>query len=337
MIFKFKPMKRFWIKLTHYEYWPMWAFYLPLFPYFLYRGIVNGHLFHFTNVNHNLDTFRGLFFDSKKAIDRKIPQAYRPRELAIHPAQFKAEMLSGWAYPIIIKPDKGERGKGVLKVADSLSLDESIGLYDEDIIIQEFVDYPLEFGVFVALNPENLKYRILSITKKHYFEVTGDGHSTLEQLILATDRGVVFKNELFQVSGLKPEIIVPKGEHLTVHTQGNHCKGTRFENANYLINSANQKMFGQFLKGLDGFEYGRFDVKCKSESDLETFQNFKVIEFNGISAEATIVYDASVGYFKSLKIFKQHWKCLEEIARFNQSRGFKPLSFNAVLKRILKH
>ncbi|MCC6818045.1 MAG: hypothetical protein IT245_04030, partial [Bacteroidia bacterium] len=126
------------------------------------------------------------------------------------------------------------------------------------------------------------------------------------------------------------------GEKIVIHTQGNHSKGTRFENANHLINSANQRIFGQFLKGLDGFEYGRFDVKCKTIEDLETFENLNVIEFNGIAAEPTIIYDSRVGYIGALKIFKSHWKRLEDLSNFNKSRSYKSLSTSKIFKKILK-
>lgn len=330
-------MKRFWIKLTNYEYWPMWAFYLPLLPYFLYRGIVRGNVFHFTNVNHNLDAFRGLFFDSKKVIDDKIPQAYRPKSSIVDPGNYSQDDFKNWEAPLIIKPDKGERGRGVKFLWDKNNLTNTIKQYNENVLVQEYCDYPMEFGVFIALNPVNLKYEILSLTRKHYFEVEGDGKSSIRELVLESERGKVFFKELKEISRYDFNTVPLAGQRLVLHTQGNHCKGTRFENANHLINSAMTRIFSQFLKGLDGFEYGRFDVKCKSTEDLETFSNFKVIEFNGIAAEPTIVYDSSVGYLNSLKIFISHWKRLEKLSKFNKSRNYKPIHTGKLLRKILGH
>ncbi|HEY1047866.1 MAG TPA: hypothetical protein VGF79_15605, partial [Bacteroidia bacterium] len=80
-------MRRFFIKLMNYEYWPMWAFYLPLFFHFIYKGLKNRDLFFFTNVNRRLDDYGGLFFDSKQVIDKKIPIAYRAEHIFLKKGQ----------------------------------------------------------------------------------------------------------------------------------------------------------------------------------------------------------------------------------------------------------
>ena len=52
-----------------------------------------------------------------------------------------------------------------------------------DYLIQEFVDYPLEVSVFYYRFPGAAKGHITGFIKKECLSVTGDGTSTLLQLI----------------------------------------------------------------------------------------------------------------------------------------------------------
>lgn len=327
-------MKRLIIKVFNYEYWPMWAFYLPLSFYFIFQALKHGKLFFFTNVNRNLDEYGGLFFDSKAIIDNKIPQAYRPLSVLCDKDRFHKDLICNFKFPMILKPDQGERGKGVKKVLNEEELNLAIDSFSEPFLIQEYVDYKMEFGVFVALNPVNLKYEIMSLARKHYFEIEGNGFETIRDLVKKSERGIVFSKELESNSNLDFNMILESGERRIVHTHGNHCKGTRFENINNQITNGMNRTFNNFLKGLDGFEYGRFDLKCESISDLETFEHIKIIEFNGLAAEPIVIYDSSVGYFNSLGIFIKHWKRLINISKFNRTRGIENIDSVKILKKI---
>jgi hypothetical protein len=73
------------IKLLNSEYWPKWAFYLPLIPLIFVFGLIQKHLFFFTNVNPGIDAFGGFFSDSKHIIDRKILSHFRPKSFLVNP------------------------------------------------------------------------------------------------------------------------------------------------------------------------------------------------------------------------------------------------------------
>ena len=57
-----------------------------------------------------------------------------------------------------------------------------------DFIIQELVDLPLEYGIFYMRFPHHEKGVVTSIVMKEMLSVTGDGKSTLQELILNKDR-----------------------------------------------------------------------------------------------------------------------------------------------------
>ncbi len=69
LIKKFVTMKLplFWIKLTNFEYWTWYIFYLPLLPYFAYLAIKHRSLTIFTAANPAI-FLGGLFGESKNEI-----------------------------------------------------------------------------------------------------------------------------------------------------------------------------------------------------------------------------------------------------------------------------
>lgn len=329
-------MKRFLIRLIHYEYWPMWAFYLPLSFYFICKGTIKKHFFFFTNVNKNMDEFGGLFFDSKMEVDKWIPQKYRPVSILVKKQDILSFQLPNTlSFPVIIKPNSGERGRAVMKINSNIEFDTSLKLCDEDLLVQEYVDYQNEYGVFISWIPETNQFKVLSLTEKKFFRVVGNGISTIKELILNQKRGIVFYDELIRITELDINSIPNKGQELIIHKQGNHCKGTQFINSNNRISEGIQLAFNKILKDIKVFEYGRFDIKVLDFEGLETLENFKIIEFNGIAAEPTIVYDQSVGYFKTLKTFIEHWTYLVKISNYHKNNGLQPIASQRIVKKIL--
>jgi hypothetical protein len=45
------------------------------------------------------------------------------------------------------------------------------------------------------------------------------------------------------------------------------------------------------LSGCNGFYFGRFDIRTPSLDDFQAGQNFKIVELNGVTSEATSIYD----------------------------------------------
>ena len=57
--------------------------------------------------------------------------------------------LKGWTWPVILKPNAGERGSGVKLVRDAESALSYFQAHPEAVIVQEFADLPAELGVFI--------------------------------------------------------------------------------------------------------------------------------------------------------------------------------------------
>ena len=94
---------------------------------------------------------------------RSLPCASTPTERVRVALDFlERETLD---FPVIVKPDVGERGRGVTRI-DSLSqLASHLEQTNNDQIVQEYIDGP-EFGVFYVRHPRQPHGCIFSITAK---------------------------------------------------------------------------------------------------------------------------------------------------------------------------
>ncbi len=87
------------------------------------------------------------------------------------------------AFPLIFKPDLGERGWLVKRIDNLKNIQDYLSEIKIDFIIQELVDLPLEFGVYYVRFPGEENGKVNSITAKEFLCVQGDGKKTLKQLI----------------------------------------------------------------------------------------------------------------------------------------------------------
>ena len=70
---------------------------------------------------------------------------------------------------------------------------------------------------------------------------------------------------------------------------GNHVLGSTFRDANHLINNQLTRVFDEVAKNIDGFYFGRFDLRAQSVEDLKSGR-FKVIEVNGANAKTPFTF-----------------------------------------------
>src|SRR5204862_1835256 len=80
-----------------------------------------------------------------------------------------------------------------------------------------------------------------------------------------------------------------------------------------------------------GFYLGRFDVRTPS---VDAFQRgeFKVIELNGVSAEATHVYDPAVSLLDAYRTMYTQWRTAFEIGSINRKIGTQPMPVSVLLR-----
>jgi len=297
-------------------------FYLPNLPYAFYLALRAKHLTFFSAANPCIKS-SGNGTESKYETILLVPEKYRPKSVLIKPnTDFKAVCKNieeqKINFPLIAKPDIGFRGLLVEKIASKDALKNYLEKYTIDIIIQEFLDYENECGIFYHRNPKNDSGKISSLTLKRFLSVTGDGTSNLKELILTDDRAKLYLDLFADIHKEKLGCIPKKNEIIKLTAIGNHSKGTQFINGNHLINKKLINTFDQLSKSIPGWYYGRVDLKYNTFEELENGTNFKVLEINGIIAEPTHIYDSeNYTYLKALKAIRTHWKSLFTIATTN--------------------
>lgn len=297
-------------------------FYLPNVPYAFYLAYKAKHLAFFSATNPCIKS-SGNGTESKYETILLVPEKHRPKSVLIKPntdfeivcKNIQEQKIN---FPLIAKPDIGFRGLLVEKIASKDALKNYLEKYAIDIIIQEFLDYENECGIFYHRNPKNDSGKISSLTLKRFLSVTGDGTSTLKELILADERAKLYIELFSKIHQDKLTGIPVKNKVIKLTAIGNHSKGTQFINGNHLISDKLTTTFDKLSKSIPGWYYGRIDLKYNTFEELEEGIDFKILEINGIIAEPTHIYDSqNYTYLKALKAIRTHWKSLFTIAITN--------------------
>jgi hypothetical protein len=319
------------IKLKHWEYWPMEVVYFLPAIYFLYISLRERSILFFTASNPSIET-GGMFFESKWSIFKRLPTHLYPKTIFISEEETFDSVLKklGSAeinFPLIAKPDRGERGRGV-KLIHSVA---DLSLYHRynrvDFLIQQFVDYPVELSVFYFRRPGEKDGTITSLTGKELLGVTGDGVSSIKSLILKNDRALLHYTNLCHALGASINEVLMPGEFRILVPYGNHCRGAMFIDMCSSISPELVRVFDELGKSVDGFYFGRFDVRCKSLDDLAMGRDFYILELNGAGGEPAHIYDPAYSFFKGQLTLFRHFSRIYEVSLANHKSGVPYMSY----------
>lgn len=328
--------KPFFIRTFNWEYWPTFALYWPFIVYGPLLALRSRHLCFFSAANPGIFT-SGFGMESKYETILKIPEALRPKTVFAGAGEDfenvrKKIADAGIDYPLIAKPDIGYRGLLVRKIDHEEELKAYLNQYPINFIIQEFVKKPEEIGILYYRFPDADKGRITSITLKEFLFVTGDGHSTVLELVLQKPRAVLQLDRLRQTHANVLETIPDQGERVALGVVGNHAKGTVFLNGNQFIDARITETFDRISRQIEGVYYGRFDVKCDSLEALRRGEGLKIIEINGICSEPAHIYQPGASYFRALWELMRHWEILRRVSLANHKLGAPYMKLEDVVK-----
>ncbi len=273
----------------------------------------------------------GMFGESKFEVLELVPEPYKPKTILIKLPVTVDGVLhklqeSGLIFPLIFKPDLGERGWMVRKIKNPQEIENYLAEIKIDFLAQELVDLPLEFGVFYVRYPSESSGKVTSIVGKEMLSVTGDGTKTLRQLILEKERAKLQWETLKQVYHDQLSGVIPSGEKKELVSIGNHCLGTKFLNENHLISDKLSASFDNISKQIEGFYFGRFDLRVANVEDLENGR-VKIVELNGCGAEPAHIYHPGFSFAKALGVLWRHWSDIYRISAENHKRGVAYISF----------
>jgi hypothetical protein len=293
-------LKYFVHKWTNYEYWPWWLLYLLVAPYYLWLSIKARNLFFVKDVNPGLDRSGFKNYSKYKVLDL-IPTKYKPHAQLIKQGDANTVHFD---FPLILKPDQGERGKGVTLIHNEVGYHQYLSQHSGDVIMQAYVDLPSEGTLFFIKYPDDNNGFISSFTTKEFLNVVGDGKHTIAQLMRQSARA------FYQVDRMDKStcsIVLPSGVRRVLEPIGNHCRGTRFINSNAEIDQALTDVFNTIASDIPGFYYGRFDFKYRDLETLRRGEDIAIVELNGVSADPAHIFDPSFGLINSLREICRHW------------------------------
>lgn len=344
-----------WRRLTRWEFWPVWVFELPVLLYGIWLGLRHRHLTVFTAVNPGIPS-GGFVEESKSGILRGLARALAGASSTSAPvAQIARFVLvdlpddpearlgrlraalreAGLDLPVVLKPDVGERGRGVAVVRSEAEMREYLAQASRRLIVQEYVPGE-EFGVFYVRHPAEAKGRVISITGKRFPVVVGDGRRRLEELILADDRAVCMAPYYLEANFARLDEIPAADERVQLVEIGNHCRGTVFFDGGEHLTPELESAIDAMARGFEGFHFGRFDLRVPSVEHFRAGRGMKILELNGVSSEATHIYAPGASLLAAYRTLFEQWRLAFEIGAANAALGARPTTLRA-LARLMRH
>jgi hypothetical protein len=246
--------------------------------------------------------------------------------------KYVMKKAASFTLPFICKPDNGSRGRGVAVIHN---YNELVAYHDQcpvDYLVQEKVDYEKEAGIFYVRIPGQEKGQITGIVEKEFLTVEGDGVSTTRQLVINNKRYLLQIHSLTAMLGDQMDQVPAKNEKRVLVPFGNHARGCVFLNATYRVNEKLTTIIDELCKKIEGFYYGRIDIKFESWEKLENGKDFAIIELNGSGSEPTHMYDPRHSIFKAWKEIMKHWKWMYKVSIENHKRGVSYLTASETKK-----
>lgn len=324
-------MKKPWI-FRPFEFWPNETHEIPFHLFLLFfcliRGISPKSLL---KANYGLP-YAGLGFASKWDIQQSIGADKFPKTLLVDRTwsdEMKIEQIKTFGkyseYPLILKPDVGMTGQGMMKLHNSRDIKKGLPLLTHNYLLQTFIPGTLEFGIFY----ERIggKGCVTGINRKYYPTVVGDGKSSVGTLAKKHPRYTEKWNSFLRDHDLR-EILV-KGERKKLSSIGSHTLGAKFTDESKLLTPQLEAAVNDIFRDVEGFNYGRLDIKTKSVAALKQGE-FHIIEVNGIESQPTQMFHPTYTWRNALKTVWGQARRLTKIAKEHKHRPTIPVSWKVL-------
>ena len=331
-----------WRRWTQFEFWPVWLFYPPVVLRVLWLGLKYRSPTLFTAANPGIPA-GGFIGESKTRILASLgPSAPVPpwTRLPDGRTDERLRVLTsfvrdrGLDFPIVLKPDAGQRGTGVGIIRSPEEAASYLDAHPAPTLAQAYAEGE-EFGVFWYRLPGHEQGDIFAITTKQLPTLTGDGVRTHRELVLDDDRAVAMAR--VYLSNLDPWRVPAAGERIRLTELGTHCRGAIFRDGTSLASRELALALDEIVAPFSGFCFGRFDLRVPSAGHLAAGRGIAVIELNGVTSEATNIYDPSIGLLDAYRILFRQWDLAFQIGAENRALGARVTPARALLRAALDY
>ena len=330
-------------RAIRWEFWPMPVFYIPIVAYIVFltlrfRGLT------FLSVNPGLP-MSGLIGERKaqsliQLTDSPFLARFElvPEHSSVeHRVDLATEIMRRLKvdFPVVLKPDFGQRGADVAVIRSQDEMHKYLSKTKNTALLQEHIKGE-EFGVFYMRYPIDDTNEIYSITEKTFPIVYGDGSSTLEQLLMSNPRTHYMAEYLLNLHADKLDYVLDNGEAFKAVEIGSHCRGSVFLDGNQYITPELTAEIDNVSRQIEGFHFGRYDIRVDNTELLRTGAGFKILEVNGVTSESTNVYDPKNSVFDAYRILFKQWRAAFEIGEQAIKMGADKVSIAQLLGHLKK-
>ncbi|MBL0870948.1 MAG: carboxylate--amine ligase [Phycisphaerales bacterium] len=317
-------------RLIRSEFWPRTVFYAPLVPVLLALAARHRSFTVFTAANtHPAFPLGGFVGESKHAILKDLPPDLTAPSTLVPPGPLDHRLnailqhieANAWSFPVVLKPDVGERGSAVKLIRTVEHARAALIACPDALLLQRFSPGPFEAGIFFVRTPDHPQGDIFSITDKVFPILQGDGRSTLPSLIWSHPRFRMQARTFLARHERHLDTIIPAGQSFPLAFAGNHCQGTLFRSGDHLRSDALLESIRRAASALPGFNFGRFDIRYRSPEELRQGTAFEIVELNGVLSESTDIYDPRSTLLSAYRTLIRQWRTAFTIGAHNRASG----------------
>ena len=276
--------------------------------------------------------FSGFEGETKHEMFEQLPSEFSPVSIYIQPSEKFETVLcnmqkAGLNFPVAVKPDVGTKGLLFRKIENENQLKTYHALLSFTYVIQEMITLPIELSIFYVRYPDEEKGIITGLIAKEYLHLTGDGKSTLKQLIENHPKAFMMAEEQKIKHKKNLNTVIAANEKYYLNELGNHNRGANFINLKNEVDERLLSVINKINLYSKHFYYGRYDIKTSSLEDLKTGNNISILEYNGVGSEPNHIYDIGLSYRQAINTIAMHWKYMYEIGCINYKKGIKYIPF----------
>ena len=230
-------------------------------------------------------------------------------------------------FPLVAKPDLGLCGYGVRLLANMGELQAYLAAFpaNETVVLQAYLPQEGEAGIFYARDPVTGNARIIGLALRHFPRVTGDGVSTIAELIALDPRAARAVTSRLHDCPHDSGRIPAAGEIVRLATIGSTRVGGLYRDGAACITPQLTAAVDAIARDMPEFYFGRFDVRFNTLPELSAGRGFTIMEINGAGSEAIQAWDPDIGLAAGLKMIFQKQSLLFAIGDSLRRRGVRPI------------